>query len=233
MKNYFIVLIMLFILIIITSLMINKEGFQTRPANGYIEACNELNQKRVILRSFIQELRSGVTDISSNLTSLLFARKENMGFQRSITDYCLENLETNPACKVLASVDKHSLKEMPDLDIFYYNVLYGSYDISNLLYKLNYYADIVKCPAPTVSNRATFDASDNLFSVKRDIGIVNTETLFIEIQKLSPYYLSPEVIAYILRFLISREKLEELNYTSSDWIERYSQLATLVKARFT
>ena len=215
--------------------MINKEGFQPTPppANAFIEACNELNQKRVILRSFIQELRTDVRDISSNVVKLRLARQENMGFQKSITEYCLENLEKNPACKVLASVDKHSLKEMPDLDIFYYNVLYGSYDIQNLLSKLNYYADIVKCPAPTVSTRATFDASDNLFSVRRDIGVVDTQRLFIEIQKLSPYYLSPEVIAYILGFLISREKLEELYYTSSDWINRYGQLSTLVKDRFT
>jgi hypothetical protein len=134
MKNYFIVLIMLFILIIITSLMINKEEFQTPPppANAFIEACNELNRKRIILRSFIQELRTDVTDISSSLVKLGLARKENMRFQKSITEYCLEKLETNPACKVLASVDKHSLKEMPDLDIFYYNILYGSYDIQTL-----------------------------------------------------------------------------------------------------
>lgn len=213
--------------------MMKTEGFQTRPANGYIGACNELNQKRVILRSLIQMLRSGVTDISSNLVSLKFAKQENMRFQRSVTDYCLQNLETNPACKVLASVDKYALKEMPDLDIFYYNVLYGSYDIQNLLSRLNYYAKVVQCPAPTVSNRATFDASDNLFSVSRDVGVVDTETLFLELQKLSPYYLSPDVISYILRFLISREKLEELKYTSSDWVRRYGQLSNLVKNRFT
>ena len=114
--------------------MINKEEFQTPPppANAFIEACNELNRKRIILRSFIQELRTDVTDISSSLVKLGLARKENMRFQKSITEYCLEKLETNPACKVLASVDKHSLKEMPDLDIFYYNILYGSYDIQTL-----------------------------------------------------------------------------------------------------
>lgn len=216
----------------ITSLIVKKEGFQVRPANGYIEACNELNQKRVILRELIGQLRNGVRDISSNLVALKHAKKENMGFQRNIADYCLQNLETNPACKVLASVDKYSLREMPDLDIFYYNVLYGSYNIRNLLSRLNFYAEVVQCPAPTVSNRATFDASDNSFIVSRDVGIVDTETLFLELQNLSPYYLSPEVISYILGFLISKEKLEELNYTSSDWVRRYVQLTDLVKDRF-
>lgn len=219
--NLSIIIMLLIILLIVVILNTKKEGFQTSPLNGYIEACNELNIKRTILKNILNDLKINVQDISANLINSKNFKKENMIYQKKYTNYCLNNLETNQGCKVLASTDKYPLYQLPDLDIFYYNILYGSYDIQNLLNRLNYYSDLIQCPRDPITF-VTKDVSDNILSVSRDIGVIDTTSLFLELQKLSPYYLSPDVIGYILRFLISKEKLNELNFTSADYISKFA-----------
>ena len=226
--NYSIIIVLLLILIIVVKLNTRKEGFQTpTPSNGFVEACNELNIKRTILKDMLNDLKTNVQDISANLINSYNFKKENMKYQNKYTNYCINNLDTNKGCKVLASTDKYPLKELPDLDVFYFNVLNGSYDIQNLLNRLNYYSDLIRCTR-TPSTFATRDASDNQLKVSRDIGDIDTTYLFLELQKLSPYYLSPDVIGYILRFLISKEKLNELNYTSADYIQKFGSASNQI-----
>jgi hypothetical protein len=230
--NYFIIIIMLLILLIVVTLNITKEGFQSPPSNGYTEACNELDIKRTILKDILNNLRTNVQDISANLINSYNFKRENMSYQKNYTTYCINNLNTNEGCKILASTDKYPLYRLPDLDIFYYNVLYGSYDIQNLLNRLNYYSDLIQCTR-NPSTFATKDVSDNQLDVARDIGDIDTTSLFLELQKLSPYYLSPDVIGYILRFLISKEKLNELKYTSSDYVRNFGTLTEQIIDRLT
>jgi len=230
--NYFIIVVLLLILFIVVKLNITKEGFQTPPPNGYTEACNELSIKRTILKTMLNELRTNVQDISANLINSYNFKRENMSYQQNYKTYCINNLNTNQGCKVLASTDKYPLYTLPDLDIFYYNVFYGSYDIQNLLNRLNYYSDLIQCTRDP-STFATKDVSDNQLDISRDVGDIDTTSLFLELQKLSPYYLSPEVIGYILRFLISKEKLNELKYTSSDYVRNFGTLTQQIIDRLT
>jgi hypothetical protein len=64
------------------------------------------------------------------------------------------------------------------------------------------------------------DNSDNAMFLINNVGAVDTETLAIELEKLSPYYLSPDVILYILKFLISKKELSHLHDTYKDFIEQ-------------
>ena len=216
--KYFIIIILLLILLIVVTLNNKKETFQTDSHNSYVEACRELNVKRSILKDILSELRNNVQDISGSLLNSYNFKRENMNYQKIYTNFCKNN--TTDACKILASTDKYPLKELPDLDVFFYNLQYGSYDIRNLLNRLNYYSDLLNCTRDR-TRFATKDVSDNTFNVSRDIGDIDTTFLFLELQKLSPYYLSPEVIGYILRFLISKEKLKELNSTSLDYVKNF------------
>ena len=110
-------------------------------------------------------------------------------------------------------------------------------DLDDLLQKLNYYSDMLSCPntneyGRSLYNKITKDPNEKELQIGRDIDYIDTEILFLELQKLSPYYLSPEVIQYILRFLISKEKLEELNYTSTDFVKAQKPLMNRIKTFF-
>jgi hypothetical protein len=116
--------------------------------------------------------------------------------------------------------------------LFYRSLLIGGYDIDELLQKLNFYAELLDCPVDT-TKYATRDTSDNeVFENSRDVGMIDTEALADELQKLSPYYLSPEVVEFLLKFLITQEQLDSLNYTSSDYVKQQQSLMTTIQCLY-
>ena len=54
----------------------------------------------------------------------------------------------------------------------------------------------------------------NDINIFRDIGQLNTQTLAYNLERLSPYYISPDLLQYILNFLISQDNLKYLSYDS-------------------
>ena len=227
-----IVIILLIILVLIAILLVNnsKENFQVN--DGYQEACAEITRKRLFLRAYIQQLRAPVQDLSASLIDAYYGKDENMNFQNNLTTLCVQHIKKGDvmgdACKSLASVDAYEFQVLPDLDIFYHNLLTGGYDLNALLEQLNFYSSLMNCPLQA-GTQATFDASDNEIDVSRDIGDVDTETLALELEKLSPYYLSPAVVRYLIKFLISKEQLDQLDYTSSDYIKQEVKLMNTIK----
>jgi hypothetical protein len=99
--------------------------------------------------------------------------------------------------------------------LFFYNLLYASPDVQNLYNQITFYSDVVGCP---ISDTIIKDNSDATIFLMNNVGVVDTETLAIELEKLSPYYLSPDVILYILKFLISKKELSNLKDTYEDFI---------------
>jgi hypothetical protein len=242
-KKIYLILILAIILLLLISLFIKKsidEGFQVR--NGYDEACSELIMKRDFLKSYMGKLRMPIQDLSSTMVSARLAKKENMGFQNVWKDKCLSitDLETSnssiaKACRALASVDKYELEVLPDIDKFYATVLYANQPrLDYVLKLLNFYTNLIQCRVPNES-RATFDGSENIvvtdvsrnvftvsrtntIKISRDFGDLDTSRLALELEKLSPYYLSPDVVRLIIKFMISQETLEYLKTDSRDYI---------------
>ena len=253
-KKIYLILIFTIILLLLISLFIKKsvyEGFQVR--NGYDEACNELIMKRDFLKNYMSKLRMPVQDLSSNMISAKLAKKENMAFQNIWKDKCssITDLETSSssiakACRALASVDKYELEVLPDIDKFYATVLYANQPrLDYVLKLLNFYTNLIQCRVPNTS-LATFDASENLvvidasrnvftvsrtnsIDISRDFGDLDTTTLALELEKLSPYYLSPDVVKLIIKFMISQESLEYLKTTSQDYINSNRILMSEIK----
>jgi len=223
---------LLVILVLVSILLVDsyKESFQVN--NGWQEACAEITRKRIFLRTYLLSLRAPVQDLSASLVSAYYAKDENMAYQKNLTDLCVHHIQLNDimgdACKQLASVDAYEFEVLPDMDIFYRNLLIGGYDLDALLQQLNFYSDLMNCPLQPGS-QATFDISDNTVDISRDIGDVDTEGLAVELEKLSPYYLSPAVVQYLIKFLISQEQLDNLNYTSSDYINQESKMLNLIQ----
>jgi len=223
---YKIILVLLtiaFLLLLLLLVNKTKETFQIN--NGWQEACAEITRKRLFLQAYMQSLRAPVQDLSASLVSAYSAKDENMGFQNNLTSLCVQHIQIGDvlgdACKQLASVDAYVFEVLPDMDIFYQNLLIGGYDLDALLQQLNFYSNLMRCPLEAGS-QATFDVS-------RDIGDVDTEGLAVALEKLSPYYLSPAVVQYLIKFLISQEQLDNLNYTSSDYINQETKLINTIK----
>lgn len=145
------------------------------------------------------------------------------------------NTTTAEACRVLASVDKYELAVLTDIDIFFGTVLYANQaKLDYVLQLLNFYTNVMQCPVSN-SSKVTFDASENLIvrdasgtlvvpytnhiNISRDLGNLDTATLALELEKLSPYYLSPDVVKFIIKFMISQETLDYLHTTSLDYIK--------------
>jgi hypothetical protein len=252
-KKY-LTLILVIILVLLISLFIKKsisEGFQVR--NGYDEACNELIMKRDFLKNYMGKLRMPIQDLSSTMVSARLAKKENMGFQNVWKDKCLSivDLETSTtstakACRALASVDKYELEVLPDIDKFYATVLFANQPkLDYVLKLLNFYTNLIQCRVPN-SSVATFDASENVvvidasrnvftvsrtnsINISRDFGDLDTTRLALELEKLSPYYLSPDVVKLIIKFMISQETLEYLKTTSRDYINSNNTLMNKIQ----
>jgi len=225
----YILIVILIVLVGILVLLNINEKFQVDTSNGYTRACNEINAKRLILKQYMRNLRGTVQDLSGALLSGVGIKRENMKYQYDLLDDCTKNL--NQACINLASVDAGVFEMLPDIDIFYYNLLTGEYDLQALLDQLNLYRDILNCPKVNGS-QATLDASDNEVDIERDIGEIDTETLSYELESLSPYYLSPDVVKFLLKFLISKEQLNNLKYTSADYVKQEKEIMTMVQGYY-
>ena len=234
-----ILIILGIIFILIGSLFIKKNTMEAFT-DGYTEACRELTVKRTFLQNYVNNLRMPVQDLSSTMVSAKLAKQENMAFQNIWNNKCsnIQNIETDQstrakACRALASVDKYELALLPDIDEFYATVLLENQDKLdyNLRY-LNFYTNLMKCPM-SASSKVTFDVSENLLrpdasgnivnprthiSISRDVGDLDTRTLSLELEKLSPYYLSPDVVQYIITFMISQQNLDYLHTTSQDYV---------------
>ena len=90
---------------------------------------------------------------------------------------------------------------------------------------------MMKCSVNNDS-RVTFDPTENIvdasgnvvnpnthITIPRDIGVLDTQRLALELEKLSPYYLSPDVVKFIIRFMISQERMDYLNDTSAEFVD--------------
>ena len=216
MDSIYYIFLGLLLLLVVLLVFKTYEGFQAPPAaDGYTEACRELNAKRIFLKGYLNALKEPVQDLSASLIAGYKGKMENLGLQSIYTDECLANM--TDACKALASVDVSELKALPDIDIFFYNLLYASPDVHNLLKQITFYGDVVGCPN---TDEIIKDSSNNILFIKENVGVVDAETLALQLQKLSPYYLSPDVILYILKFLISKTQLDNLHDTYIDFIEQ-------------
>lgn len=229
--------------------------------NSYQEACKELVTKRNFLRDYVQQIRSPVQELNTTMILSKEEKRNNMAFQRFFTEKCsnltpsidildssdrsINNSTTAIACRALASVDKYQLELLPNVSEFYATVLLENKENLNEAFKLiNFYTNMMKCSIPNCS-RVTRDVSENIIdasgnsvnqntriNIQRDFGVINSRELSLELEKLSPYYLSPDVVRYIIRFMISQEKLDYLNDTSADFVLGTVNLMNKIKTYY-
>jgi len=176
------------------------------------------------------------TDLCSKLTPMIDAI--------DASGVPINNTNKAKACRALASTDKYELELLPDIDVFYATVLLENKDkLDYALRYINFYTNMMKCPIPD-SSKVTYDPTEKLLvpdacgnlvnpnthiTISRDIGVLDTQRLALELEKLSPYYLSPDVVKFIIRFMISQERMDYLHDTSSDFVDGIRNLMNEIK----
>lgn len=221
-----VVSIILLVCILLLIVLLYNNNYIYEEFSTLDNACEELNSKRGFLQGYINSLKYNVHEINRSLDGTYNIKKENMNYQNTFKNFCLSTRPMSEACKKLASTDKYPLEQLPDMDIMFVKLLNNEIKIDNLVQKLNYYSDLIGCSTNTV------DTSGNLFTISNNLEEIDTAKAFLELEKLSPYYLSPDTIKFILRFLISREKLNELNFTSKDYVNQFVPLVNTIKGEF-
>lgn len=211
-------------------------------SNGYQLACNELTAKRNFLYMYLKTLLSKqVQDLSSNMVDAYKLKQTNLTYQDIVKTYCAAHINDGTSvatyCKSLASTDGGAtgfFAVLPDIDIFYQQLLLNQYNIYSLYAELNYYSAMIGCNQNDINGNPLalnfndisadqWDANGNLI-IMNQIGSIDTQTLALELEKLSPYYLSPDVVKYLIKFLISQEQLSNLNETSAQYLEGQQKL---------
>ena len=221
-----VVSIILLVCLLLVIVLIYNNYYIFEEFSTFDSACSELASKRGFLQTYINSLKSNINKINRSLDGTYNIKKENMNYQNFFKSFCLSTRPMSDACKKLASTDKYPLEQLPNMDVMYVTLINNEYPIDNLYQKLNYYSDLIGCSSNTV------DTSGNIFTVSDNLEDIDTTTAFLELEKLSPYYLSPDTIKFILKFLISREKLNELNYTSKDYVNQFVPLVEIVKQEY-
>lgn len=231
--NRMIILIIIIVLVLLLLYLTRKESIDyfENATDGYKAACAELTRKRTFLYMYLNYLKAPVQDLSNTLINIFMGKDESMSFQYALKEQCLATTPMSYDCMQLASVDAGIFKVLPDIDIFYNNLLYGQADLNNLLQKLNNYSTALGCSAASIDGKGKInpmDLSNNNLNMDKDIGIVDTQTTALELEKLSPYYLSPDVVRFLIRFLISQEELGHLHDTSKQYLATQTKLVPLI-----
>ena len=205
------------------------------------------NLNNIMIESRIEKQNNmAYQRIFTEKCSKLKDSSENLIDARDSAGNLLNNSREAIACRALASADKYQLEVLPEIDVFYATVLLENEDkLDYALRLINFYTNMMKCPISN-SSRVTRDVSENIMDatgntvnqnthiiISRDIGSLNTRELALELEKLSPYYLSPDVVRYIIRFMISRDKLDYLNDTTLDFVNGFKNLVDRIKSYYT
>jgi hypothetical protein len=186
------------------------------------QSCVSLSVAETNLRQVLSLLRAGVQDVSGSVLSLERLRDENMKFQNEVKPICTTT-DNNPSqpCKDLASQDPILFGVLPEFDTVMATGYDKEEDISDVLESIGQLYRMLRCDVPTGLS-LTFSMDDNA-------GIIDTETLRIKLQTLSPYYLSPDVMNKITSYLISPDEVQGDLLTANNRISRVKQNVSRIK----
>ena len=164
----------------------SKEGFDTN-------SCAELVKQQRAIQNVIAAMRQGIVDISGGLGDAQAIKRENIGFQKSYVELCSKDL-TEP-CKQLARSDEYLFPGLLPIDAANASVIYNESDLQAELKKLQNYAKSLNCPAVPLST----------YSADKDVGYANVALFRKRLLELSPYYISPVILANLSDILLGKE----------------------------
>ncbi len=166
------------------------------------QSCVSLNVAQTNIQQVLNLMRAGVQDVSGVLITLQGLRDENMAYQNKVKPLCTTT-DNNPSqpCKDLASQDPILFGILPDFDTVQVIGYDKEEEINEVLEAVGQLYRMLRCDVP---ERSSFT-----FSMDENAGIIDTESLRMTLQTLSPYYLSPDVMNEITSYLISPDEVQD------------------------
>ena len=179
--------------------------------------CANLETLRNDFRAKYTSVINSAQDLSGRAIAAGAMRDENLAYQTTNLDACKGS--QSPACIKLASQEPPVFSLLAKFDNVN-NVMASSgfYDLSNNIDVIN-----------TAYTRMGCSGSPLKFS-PNDTGIIDTQTLLIKLNQMSPYYLSPDTLQYITSSIISSGDTNRSLMTDSDKLANISNVIANIKS---
>jgi hypothetical protein len=188
----------------------------------YTQSCASLNVAYTNIQQVLNLLRAGVQDVSGTLLTLEKLRDENMAYQNKVKPLCTTT-DNNPsqACKDLASQDPILFGILPDFDTLQTIGYDKESDMNDVLETVGQLYQMLRCDIPP--------GSSFTFSMDTTAGVIDTDSLRLRLQTLSPYYISPDVMDKITSYLISPDEVQNDLVDAKERIGRVNASVSRIK----
>lgn len=185
--------------------------------NPRAQSCNALKSLRDMYLSKLSSLNYMSTGASKHIQSAAAMQDENMNYQVMLKTQCNpKSLST--ACINLATQTKKMFPLPGKYDDMNASLFTKEVDLSSNLYTINTVYSLLRC-----------DPADSLKFDATMVG-VDTSTLLSKVRQLSPYYISPDIIQFITKSIISGDSVNTTLQTTSDRLINITKLLQNMKS---
>jgi hypothetical protein len=182
------------------------------------QTCNQLNAVKAVIQTQIATLRKTMQDISGTQVVANAMKNENMAHQIKLSGLC-QIVPPPDICKNLASQDGPLFPLLTRYDNINDNLSANEEDVEGMLQTVNDTYQVLGCG----TTNFTFNADS-------DIGYINTDELRSNLQRMSPYYLSPDTLRYISSSIVPRgDQLPTYTATTADTLINIRSVITNIK----
>lgn len=185
----------------------SRDAEWTKDPKG--ETCRQATAARDAYLQALGRLRRPVQDLSGTLYSAIEAKDLNRSYQQdpAIKDKC--RLSRSAACIGLATQDSELVKAVPWYEGVNTEIFTKEVEIRENINVLNQILEILDCP--TILDKPTLDAATGKTTdpknLRARLGYMDTPLLRMKLSEMSPYYLSPDVLEFLTRYLIDSEEM--------------------------
>ena len=174
----------------------------TTALNAKQDSCNQLNMLTMAYYGQLLSVYALTADLSGAAITAGSMHEENQGLQNSVTTACTNQGGTpSAACIALASMDEKLFPLLSQFTSMNTNLIDNAENIQQVINVLlrAYSGMACRVPTGTGSYDSSMPSIDTVFSSEylSSVQVADTYTLKTQLQELSPYYVSPNIINFI------------------------------------
>jgi len=181
------------------------------------ESCKQLDTIRSNFMAQLATAKKSIKDLSGTVQLAGDIHDQNMGYQARLTNVCKGNLTAD--CMSLATQDAPMFSLLASYNTAEKDVYSNEYDISNNLQTITDAYRVLGCDVP----------ADMVLPKDTSIGMIDTTDLTSKLQNFSPYYISPDIMKYIVGSIAPANKVEDKLQYSSDQMVIINQVVNNIK----
>lgn len=199
---------------------LSNEVYSAPPAgtDPKVKSCSNLETAKADYMAQYNAIIKSNQDLSGQAIAASAMREENLAYQTTNLASCKGS--PSPACISLANQEAPVFSLLANYDNVNNTMASsGFYDLSNNIDVINTAYALLGC-----SGSAPIKFSPN------DTGVIDTQTLMSNLNKMSPYYLSPDTLQYITSSIVSTSYTDKSLMTDADKLANISKVINNLKA---